>query len=374
MTMWIIIMWTALSLTAAALVYVSNRVCGFGIIKRLTKDSEKRKAAIGGSLVFGGFAVVGLIINFMNAIICIIYIALAWMFCDFAAYIVRKVAGREFKRYYAGGAALLIAVSALVFGWYCDHRVWATNYVLDTDKNVKPLRIVMFADSHVGTTFNAAGFAEHVAAMQAQNPDIVIVAGDFVDDGTDLKSMVESVAALGKLRTTYGVYLVFGNHDGGYYGAQYRGFGAADLVAELENNGVKVLFDEVVPVGDDFYIIGRRDHSVEREQGGRRRSMSELTAGLDKSKYMIVADHQPADYKNQAASGVDLVLSGHTHGGQLWPFNQVGKFIGANDRIYGREKRGQTDFIVTSGLSDWAIKFKTGTKSEYTVIDIQKKQ
>ena len=81
-------------------------------------------------------------------------------------------------------------------------------------------------------------------------------------------------------------------------------------------------------------------------------------------------DHQPNDYQNQADAGVDLVLSGHTHGGQLFPLNKVGEWIGANDRTYGFEKRGQTNFIVTSGLSDWAIKFKTGTKSEFVVIDL----
>jgi hypothetical protein len=72
--------------------------------------------------------------------------------------------------------------------------------------------------------------------------------------------------------------------------------------------------------------------------------MQELVTGADSKKYLIVADHQPTDYKNQAASGVDLVVSGHTHGGQLFPFNQVGKWIGANDLVYGHEKHQNTDF------------------------------
>lgn len=76
--------------------------------------------------------------------------------------------------------------------------------------------------------------------------------------------------------------------------------------------------------------------------------------------------------KKQAEAKVDLVLCGHTHGGQLFPFNQVGKWIKANDLVYGHEKRDETNFIVTSGISDWAIKFKTGTKSEYVMIDIKK--
>ena len=179
---------------------------------------------------------------------------------------------------------------------------------------------------------------------------------------------------MGSLQTTYGVYFVFGNHDKGYYGALRRGFGAAELIAELEKNGVKVLRDETVLIGDTLYLVGRKDYSVEREQRGNRQSMAELTAGLDKSKFILVADHQPTDYANQEKAEVDLVFSGHTHGGQLFPFNQVGKWIGANDMIYGHEKRGKTNFIVTSGISDWAIKFKTGTKSEYTVIRLVKSE
>ena len=169
----------------------------------------------------------------------------------------------------------------------------------------------------------------------------------------------------------YGVYFVLGNHDYGYYGPVHRGFSVQELEAELEKNGVVVLRDEAVSIADTFYLIGRKDYSVEKERGGKRASMKELVQNLDQSKYMIVADHQPADYKNQVEANVDLVVSGHTHGGQLFPFNQIGKWIGATDKIYGHEKRNQTDFIVTSGLSDWAIKFKTGCQSEFVTVNIK---
>ena len=103
--------------------------------------------------------------------------------------------------------------------------------------------------------------------------------------------------------------------------------------------------------------------------------MATLTQDLDDSKFSIVMDHQPADYEAQAASGVDLVVSGHTHGGQLFPLMNIENLIGlgGDDKVYGYEKRGNTNFIVTSGISDWAIKFKTGCRSEYVLIDIQGK-
>ena len=99
--------------------------------------------------------------------------------------------------------------------------------------------------------------------------------------------------------------------------------------------------------------------------------MDELVKKLDTDKYIVVMDHQPHDYDNQEKAGVDMVLSGHTHGGQFFPVNNAGVWIGANDKTYGREKRTDTNFIVTSGISDWALKFKTGCKSEYVVIDVE---
>ena len=123
-------------------------------------------------------------------------------------------------------------------------------------------------------------------------------------------------------------------------------------------------------IDNRFYIIGRKDFS-EILRGNPRQSMNELLQNLNKEKFSIILDHQPNDYNNQTDAEADLVLSGHTHGGQLFPLNKVGEWIGANDKTYGYEKRKQTNFIVTSGLSDWAIKFKTGTKSEFVVIDIK---
>ena len=371
--MWMMIMYTALALTGASLVYLSERVSHFGFISGLVAKGKNVHVAVGAVIVFLSFMIIGLIINFINAIVCAIYFALAWLLSDFLFWIMAKVRKKSFKCYYAGGMAVMMAVFALCIGWYLDHNIWKTEYTLITSKNINDMKILMFADSHIGTTFNAHGFEKHVADMQLQNPDMVIVAGDFVDDNTTKEDMVKSCAILGKLKTTYGIYFVFGNHDKGYYGAAQRGFSSSELINEMEKNGITVLRDENVLIGDFAYITGRRDFSEVREQNGKRASMKELVKGLDKSKYIIVADHQPADYDNQTNAEVDLVLSGHTHGGQLFPFNQVGKWIGANDLIYGHEKRKNTDFIVTSGISDWAIKFKTGTKSEYVVINIRSK-
>ena len=93
-----------------------------------------------------------------------------------------------------------------------------------------------------------------------------------------------------------------------------------------------------------------------------------------RGKYVICLDHQPNDYTEEANSKMNLVLSGHTHGGQFWGFGNIGVWMGANDAYYGYEHRQNTDFIVSSGIGDWAIDFKTGCISEYIVVNIKNKK
>lgn len=373
MLMWYIILAITIILTGSGLIYVGNRVSKFGFAEKFSRGSRTRRNLIGAVVVLLVFFILSLTLNLMNAVICLLHFMVLWLLCDFVFYVAQKIRKQPFKRYYAGGTAIILSIFALAAGWYLDHHVWTTSYVIETDKVSKNLRIILFADSHIGTTFDSKGFAGLLEQMQQQKPDIVVIAGDFVDDGTKRAEMLAACQALGKLKTAYGVYFAFGNHDKGYYSPELRGFTGSELIAELEKNNVKVLQDETVLIGKDFYIIGRKDMS-ELQRGSSRAEMKELLNGLDKNKMTIVLDHQPGDYDNQTAAEVDLVLSGHTHGGQLFPLNKVGEWIGANDLTYGFEQRRKSRFIVTSGLSNWAMKFKTGTKSEFVIIDILKKQ
>ena len=371
MTLWIVIMWTVILFLGVSFTYLSFRIPNFFELTSVAGWPAVRRFLLGSLITFGFVGLMTVCIDFLNAIICTLYLALIWMSCDFLFELIRKTAHITFEHYYAGWMALSVTALALIWGWYADHRVWQTNYQIETSKKISPLKIAMIADAHLGTTFDAAGFAKHLKTIQVQAPDMLVIVGDYVDDDTTKEQMIKATKALGQMKTKYGVYFVFGNHDKGYYGSAHRGFSGRDLVRELTRNGVKVLQDEAVLLDDSFYLIGRRDVSVVKEQGKNRKSMSEWVSDLDKNKYMIVLDHQPTDFEKQAESQVDLVLSGHTHGGQLFPFNQVGKWIGANDLIYGYEKRNKTDFIVTSGISAWGIKFKTGTQSEFVIIDLK---
>lgn len=372
--MWILISALALLCTGGCFFYIANRLSRLTFFEALAGGKRWRRVLLGIGLTLLLALVLSLTMGYINAIICFIHLAVFWLIIEGAARLICRISRRgwgRIARTAAGCAAILFTAVYLAAGWMQAYRVWETDYAFVTQKEVGTLRIVQISDSHVGTTFDGDGFAKAIAPIDALEPDVVVVTGDFVDDDTTKENMIRSCEALGALHTKYGVYFVFGNHDKGYYAASHRGYTGDDLIAELEKNGVTVLQDESVLIDDRFYLIGRQDRSEENERGNGRASMAELVSGLDTDKYMVVLDHQPCDYDAQAESGVDLVLSGHTHGGQLIPLDLLNPLLSENDRVYGTETRGSSNFIVSSGISDWAIRFKTGCRSEYVVIDIE---
>lgn len=375
MILWAVLMAVLFIAFIGGIFYLIGRLQKFQWMRKAAGGKKKLEILLGAVIVIIPAAIVWVAWGQMNAIICILHLIVFWAVSDGIFALVKKSRKKEFKRYYAGITAIVFTIVYLAAGWYGAHHVWEKNYTIETDKAVGNFRVALLSDSHTGTTFHGDGFSEHMKEIGKQNPDVVLVAGDFVDDDTTKEDMIRCCQALGEMKTTYGVYYVFGNHDKGYYPSDYRGYTGDDLIAELEKNGVTVLQDQNVLIDNRVYIIGRQNRSEDVEKGKGRADMATLTQDLDDSKFSIVMDHQPADYEAQAASGVDLVVSGHTHGGQLFPLMNIENLtgLGGDDKVYGYEKRGNTNFIVTSGISDWAIKFKTGCRSEYVLIDIQGK-
>ncbi|HAE51771.1 MAG TPA: metallophosphoesterase [Ruminococcus sp.] len=372
--MWIVLFAVLIILSIAASFYLVSRIHRFSFIKRLEKKNKILSWIISviPLIITGGLFS---IINIWSVIIVFIHLFVFWIGCDIVASFIRKLKKSKpdpdkIRKNYEGLAAILITAVYLGMGWYLAHHVFVTQYQLKTNKSLGQdnLRIVEIADSHLGITLDGEKFAQQIEHINQTNPDILVIAGDFVDDDSEKEDMIRACEALGNAKTNYGVYFIFGNHDKGYYEG-YRNFKTDELVTELEKNNVIILEDESILVNDSFYVIGRQDKSEEQRSGGRS-SMQDIISDLDSSKYMITLDHQPNAYDEEAQSGVDLVLSGHTHGGHIFPAGQIGLWIKANDRVYGTEKRNNTDFIVTSGISGWAIPFKTGTFSEFVIIDI----
>lgn len=360
--MWYLILGSVGLVSVVAVLYVTFRIHRFSYVKRLAQAHRLLAWVVS----FLPVAAVGLfaLINIPTMLIVLLHLFLGWVICDIVAALIRKVSKKRFGYDAQNCAAILLTVIYLGIGWFLAHHVFVTPYALHTDKAIGgDLRVVEIADAHLGITLDGDGFARLMERVQQTRPDVVALVGDFVDDDTPKRDMLVACRALGGLDTTYGVFFVFGNHDEGFF--HYRDFTSAELRRALSDNGMIVLEDESMLIDDRFYIVGRRDRSAYG-----RADASALTDGLDCSKYIVMLDHQPNDYAEEAESGADLVLSGHTHGGHIFPAGWIGLATGANDREYGIQERNGTTFVVTSGVSGWAIPFKTGAVSEFVVIDI----
>ncbi len=361
--MWIIILGLTLLAAIAGLVYLTVAVRRFALPKKLTEKSKILGTLLAVALILIPFLVISFSMGFMNAIVVLLHMMLFFLLSALIVLIIKLITHKEPKCYLQGWIAVIGAAVYLAVAFFLCQHVWQTTYTLTTSKSITPLRIAMFADSHLGTTFDADGLAEHLAAIEAQSPDILVIPGDFVDDSSEREDILRACEALGQMDLPYGVWFVFGNHDEGYYNS--RNFSGDELREALISNGVHILEDECALIGDSFCLAGRRDASDDS-----RMEIADLLSDVDTDRYIVVLDHQPNDYDNEAATSADLVLSGHTHGGQLIPITYVGVAFGINDSTYGYERINDTDFIVTSGISDWAMNFKSGTHSEYVIIDI----
>ena len=309
----------------------------------------------------------GLFIDMVNAIVVDIHLIVIVAFTKFVFWLIKKITKKSINEYVVLIVGVVLTGLLLSHAYYLAHHVIRTDYQVYTTKDigVNKFRIVQISDSHLGTTIDGKDFNKYIDDINKLNPDIVVITGDYVDDDTPYQCMVEATKGLGRLKTNYGVYFVYGNHDKGYY--NNRSYDDNDIRKELKDNNVTILEDNYTNIGDNIVLVGRQDAEVRT-----RVSANQLTSDLDKDKYIIILDHQPNDYENEV-NNADLVLSGHTHGGQLIPLGQFGLLLGANDKIYGMGKIDNTTFIVNSGISDWAIKFKTGTVAEYVVVDIKEK-
>jgi predicted MPP superfamily phosphohydrolase len=317
------------------------------------------------------YITIGLLIwNSTNAYIIILHLFFILLIGELIYKIIRVIKKKDDFKYgqeITIGISIFVTIIYLGYGYYLAHHVIETNYevVATKDIGVDSFRIVQITDSHVGATMNGNDFYNYMIRINKTNPDIVVVTGDFVDDDTSYKDMIRSCEGLGALETKYGVYFVYGNHDKGYF--NNRDYGDKEIREELAKNNVVILEDEGIDIPDsNIYLLGRQDRQVRS-----RISVQDLMEDVDLNKYVVVLDHEPNDYDNEEDAKMDLVISGHTHGGQLFPLMIFDKMFGANDQIYGIEKRGISTFIVSSGIGDWAVKFKTGTVAEYVVIDLK---
>lgn len=368
--MWILISLLALcgfGIGVGSLVVFGSRL---GCIQKLAGERRWLSRCIALLLVVLLAAVLYVAMDPVNMIIVMLHLAAVRLIVEGLFLLLKKYAKKKVWKYLADVVSLVAVTAYLCVGWYQCTHVWEKDYTLQSDKLQGNLRVVQITDSHIGATFDGKGLLPYIRQINALHPDVVVITGDFVDDGTTKEDMLDACRAIGELKTKDGVFFSYGNHDKGYASEEEKGWTNDMLLDELRDNNVTILQDESVLIDGRYYIVGRQDKS-EETRGQGRKSPKALMGQLDSSLYKVVLDHQPCEYDKEAAAGANLVLSGHTHGGQLIPFHYMGEWTRQYERRYGHEKRGETDFIVSSGISDWELLFKTGCRSEYVVVDVK---
>ena len=226
---------------------------------------------------------------------------------------------------------------------------------LETGRLTEPLKIVGISDLHLGFGIRSKELSQWVELINRENPDVVLIAGDLLDNNPRSLDVKEIDSLLQKIKAKYGIYAVLGNHE--YFGLPHS-------FRFIDETCINLLRDSVVLVDNRFYIVGRDDRSnIDRQ------SIEQLTNGIDKSKPVIMLDHQPYHLEETEANGIDFQFSGHTHSGQVWPGNLITKKIYELD--HGLLKKGASHIFVSSGLGLWGGKFRIGTHSEYVVINLK---
>lgn len=356
---WIIGMGVVFALSVVGVLYLIGALGRFAPIRKAAGDRKWLRRLLALGLLALGFGLIALLGTLMDAVVALLHLLIFFLFFGLLFRLFRK--GKQGKVYWQGHLALLCTLLYLSLGYYQCMHVWKTEYTLSTEKPIGTVKIALFSDAHLGTTFDGAGFADRLDEILAAEPDLILIVGDFVDDGSTRADLELACEALGRAETKYGVFFAYGNHDRGYYNR--REFSAEDLERCLSANGVRVLNDEAASVGP-LFLVGRAD------AGRHRLRLDLLLEDAAADQYRIVLDHQPVAYEEESESETDLVVSGHTHGGQMIPLGKIGEWFAGNDRTYGYEHRNGTDFVVTSGISDWALHFKTGARSEYVILTV----
>ena len=226
---------------------------------------------------------------------------------------------------------------------------------------MKEVTIVMASDIHLGTIIGPRRVGKLVNTINSLKPDIVLLAGDVVDE--DLKPVIRQNLgeSLRKISAPLGVYGIMGNHE--YIG------GAEAAAKYLEEHGITMLRDKVVNIKGMFYLAGREDRSSNSFAGRKRLTLDSLLSGLDRSRPIVLMDHQPFKLEEAEKQHVTLQLSGHTHNGQLWPLNYI------IDAIYelgmGYKKIGDTHFYVSPGYGSWGPPVRTCHRPEIAFIKLK---
>jgi len=222
------------------------------------------------------------------------------------------------------------------------------------------IKILLASDIHLGALIGERREKRLLEIIREQKPDLVLLAGDLVDGEIAPVLRKNLGRHIQEISTPFGVYAISGNHE--YIG------GIDKTLPYLKSINIRMLIDEVITLPNGIQLVGRNDHSAGRGSNAPK-PLAELISGIDPSKPIIVLNHQPYNLQEAVDAEVDLHLSGHTHNGQLWPFNYLIK--GIFELSWGYLKKDDTHFYVSSGYGTWGPPVRIGNRPEVVVFKLR---
>lgn len=259
---------------------------------------------------------------------------------------------------------VILVTIAVITGHLNALTIHVKNLSIETNKNIgdkKELTIAMVSDIHLGILVGKHRLEKMVGLINNSNPDIIVIAGDILDESQEAILKENIGEPLKKLNAPMGVYAITGNHE--YIG------GIKQALAYINTLNIQVLKDTVKELPGNLTLIGRDDYHANRFGGKKRQSLEELMTQVDTSNFLLLLDHQPYNLDSAVKSGIDLQLSGHTHNGQFWPFNHITK--ATFEVSWGYLQKGNTQFYVSSGFGTWGPSVRIASKSEIVIIKLR---
>ena len=260
-------------------------------------------------------------------------------------------------------ASFILVCFVLVIGTYNAFVPTIRNYTIDINKHangLKNIKCAMISDVHMGELIGKDRLIKAVKIINEMQPDIVVIAGDLIDNDIAPIKRENSLEPLKDIKSKYGTFAVLGNHE--YYGST-----SDEIEKMLSDYNVTVLRDKKVLVADSFYVVGREDKTV-NTFGGQRKELQQLTTDIDKSLPVILIDHQPNSLEDARKDKIDLQLSGHTHAGQFFPISLITNAM--FEKHWGYLKDNDFNLIVSSGYGTWGPSVRIGSQSEILDINI----
>lgn len=334
----------------------------------------ERKRFKAGNVIFSAF-LASLCRNIWStSTMLILHFLVISIFLDLVTWIIRKLCrNKNFEKskslygklYGCGFLPIVLTALIMLYGHWNMSYAMKTEYNLEADKNVGSYKVILITDTHYATIQDTDILKTKIEEINGENPDIVVLGGDMVDEGTTKEKMREVFQVFGELDAKYGIYYVYGNHDRQPY-TQSRSYTDEELNDAILESGITILEDNYIEIGSDLVVAGRGDAARGSVSG--RASVEEILQGADREKYIIMVDHQPLEAEENDAQGVDLELSGHTHAGQIWPVGYLSELAGVLN--YGFYQKGNCKVIVSSGFTGWGYSVRTEGHCEYVVINV----